>query len=174
MDPSGDRPVNGHPADDDPPHDDRAPAVTSGSDEHGHGAVFWIGLVVGWTAIAIGIFGVLDHPSSASAFKVFRLLIGLNVVNDAIVVPVLLLLAVVVHKWAPPWLVVPAQVWFIMAGAVTLYAYPLVGGFGKSKANPSQLPFDYAHNLLIVLGGITALCGGLAFHSWQRYRSSQA
>jgi hypothetical protein len=134
------------------------------------GAVFWAGVAIGWIAIGIGLFGVFDHPGSANAFKVFRLLVGLNVVNDAVVIPALLVLAFVVRRYAPRWLILPAQVWFIMAGAVAVYAYPLVGGFGKSKVNPSILPHNYAHSLLIVLGCITAFSALLALRSWRRAR----
>jgi uncharacterized membrane protein len=135
---------------------------------------FWIGLVAGWVAIVIGLFGVLDHPGSANPFKVLRLLIGLNIVNDALVVPVVLLLGLVVRRWMPRWLLMPAQVWLIISGVVTLYAFPLVRSYGKSKVNPSQLPFNYSHNLLIVLGCITLLSLGLALRSRQRNRALDA
>ena len=69
-----------------------------------HGPTFWILLVVGWIAIAIGLFGVFDHPRQASAFNVFRLLVGLNIVNDAIAIPALLLVAWAVRRWVPAWL----------------------------------------------------------------------
>jgi hypothetical protein len=136
-----------------------------------HGPTFWILLVVGWIAIAIGLFGVFDHPKQASAFNVIRLLIGLNIVNDAIAIPVLLLVAWVVRRWAPGWCLVPVQVWLIVAGIVILYAYPLVGSYGKARGNASQLPFNYAHNLLIVLGCITVGCGLLAYGSWRKDRA---
>jgi fatty acid desaturase len=146
--------------------------VSSAGDEHG--PTFWILLVVGWVAIAIGLFGVFDHPRQASAFNVFRLLIGLNIVNDAIAIPVLLLVAWAVRRWVPAWGLVPVQVWLIVGGIVTLYAYPLVGSYGKARANASQLPFNYAHNLLIVLGCITVACGLLAFRSWRKERTRRA
>jgi hypothetical protein len=136
------------------------------------GAVFWAGVVIGWTAIGIGLFGVFDHPKSANAFKVFRLLVGLNIVNDAVVIPALLLLAFAVRRYAPRWVLLPAQVWFIMVGAVTVYAYPFVGGFGKAKVNPSILPHNYAHSLLIVLTCVTAFSALLALRSWRRARLS--
>lgn len=132
------------------------------------GKAFWVAFAVGWVGITIGLFGIFDHRSAAQPFNVFRLLIGLNIVNDAVVVPIVLGLAFVVGRWAPRWLIAPMQSWLIIAGIVSLYAYPLVGGFGKKPSQPSELPFDYAHNLLIVLGGITLLCGGLAVRSWRR------
>ena len=92
----------------------------------------------GWIAIAIGLFGVFDHPKQASAFNVFRLLVGLNIVNDAIAIPVLLLVAWAVRRWAPAWCLVPVQVWLIVGGIVTLYAYPLVGSYGKAGRTPAS------------------------------------
>ena len=143
------------------------------SSEEDSGKVFWALAAIGWTAIGIGLFGVFDHPGTANAFKVFRLLVGLNVVNDAVVIPTLLLLAFAVRRLAPRWLIMPIQVWFIMAGAVTVYAYPMVGDFGRAKTNSSILPHDYAHSLLIVLGCITTFCALLAWRSWSRPRRTQ-
>jgi hypothetical protein len=168
MDPQGDRPVSGSSE-----QEETGEATASSPGEASHGVIFWICLVLGWGAIAIGLFGVLDHSSSANPFKVLRLLIGLNIVNDAVVIPVLLLVSLLARKWAPRWLLVPAQVWLIVAGIVSLYAYPLVRSFGKSKVNSSQLPFNYAHNLLIVLGVVTLCCAVLALFSWRRSRVTQ-
>jgi hypothetical protein len=164
------------------PDPDEAPAITSGVNSdverqraletgfEGHGITFWIGLAVGWVGIVIGLFGIFDHASQANPFKVFRLLLGLNIFNDAVVVPVVLGLAFAVHRWAPRWLLVPAQVWLIICGVVSLYAYPLVGDFGRKPSQPSELPFNYAHNLMIVLACITLFCAGLAVRSWRRQR----
>jgi hypothetical protein len=155
------------------PEDSGLPTADTPSAQEGEGgAVFWIGAVIGWAVIGVGLFGVLDHPKSANAFKVFRLLVGLNVVNDAVVIPTLILLAFVFRRLAPSWLRMPVQVWFIMAGAVTVYAYPIVSGFGRSKVNPSILPRNYAHGLLIVLACITAFSAVLAWRSWRRARVS--
>ncbi|HEY3841813.1 MAG TPA: hypothetical protein VGL48_01070 [Acidimicrobiales bacterium] len=153
-----------------PEGDVSLPAETPHEEEGRPGPVFWVGVALGWTAIGIGLFGLIDHPRSADAFKVLRLLVGLNVVNDAIVIPATLLLAFVVRRVAPRWVILPAQVWFIMAGGVSVYAYPLVGGFGRSKVNSSILPHNYAHSLLVVLGCITVFSALLAVRSWRRAR----
>jgi hypothetical protein len=138
--------------------------------EEDHGPTFWVGLTIGWVAISTGLFGILDHQSAANPFKVFRLLVGLNIFNDAIVVPLVLGLALAVRRWAPHWLLAPIQTWLIISGVVSLYAYPLIGAFGKKPSQPSELPFNYAHNLLIVLGCITLFCSVLAIRSWRRDR----
>ena len=144
------------------------------ADGERHGIIFWIALAVGWVAIIIGLFGIFDHGSQANPFKVFRLLIGLNIFNDAVVVPVVLGVAFAVRRWAPRWLLVPAQVWLILCGVVSLYAYPLVGDFGRKPSQPSELPFNYSHNLFIVLGCISLFCVGLAVRSWRRQRRTTA
>ena len=128
----------------------------------------------GGSPSSLGCSGIFDHGSQANPLKVFRLLIGLNIFNDAILVPVVLGLALAVHRWAPRWLLAPAQVWLIISGVVSLYAYPLVGDFGRKPSQPSELPFNYSHNLLIVLGCITLFCAGLALRSWRRERRRTA
>ena len=49
----------------------------------------------------------------------------------------------------------------------------MVGDFGRSKTNPSILPHNYAHSLLIVLGCITVFGALLAWRSWRRARLTQ-
>jgi hypothetical protein len=145
-------------------------AVTGGALEVGdteHGTTFWIAFALGSVAIIIGVFGILDHGSQANPFKVFRILVGLNIVNDAVVVPLVLGLALAVRRWAPRWVLAPTQIWLIIAGSVSLYAYPLVGDFGRKPSQPSELPFNYAHNLLIVIGCITVFCAALAIRAWR-------
>jgi hypothetical protein len=154
------------------PADANDRAASSGSPER-PSATFWVGLAAGWVAITIGLFGIIDHRSSANPVGVFRLLLGLNVVNDAVVVPVIVTAAFLLRRWAPRWLLAPAQVWLIIAGVVSLYAYPLVRRFGARADNTSQLPLDYAHNLVVVLGWVTLLCAALAIGSWRRDRADR-
>ena len=91
--------------------------------------------MVGWVAIAIGLFGVFDHPRQASAFNVFRLLVGLNIVNDALAIPALLVGCVCRPEVDSG--VVPCSCPGVAdrGGIVTLYAYPLVGSYGKARGN---------------------------------------
>ena len=152
------------------PHNATPPAP---ADEH-HRRTFWICLAIGWGAIAVGVFGILDHPSDADPVRVFRLLVGLNITNDAVVVPVFLLAGFLLRRWAPRWLLAPAQAWLIVSGVVTLYAYPLVGHFGGAAGNPSELPHNYAHNLLVVVGLITLVCTALAVAAWRRDRPARS
>jgi hypothetical protein len=140
-------------------------AVRAAEEAADHGLFFWACLVVGWGLIIFAIHGMVSDRANPP--DVFKLLIGLNVINDALVAPLLVGVAVVVHRLAPRWSVVPLDMALIASAVVTLYAYPLVGSWGKSKAAGfSRLPFDYAHSLLMVLGAVWFVCALLALRSW--------
>ncbi|HMD44583.1 MAG TPA: hypothetical protein VKG43_00385 [Acidimicrobiales bacterium] len=138
-----------------------------------HGAVLWVCLAVGWAVIIFGIHGLVSQKVNPPA--VFRILIGLNILNDAVVVPAALVVAVVVRRLVPRWALVPVDVGLIASAAVLVYAFPLVGSWGKSaRAGHSRLPFDYTHSLLMVLGAIWVVCALMALWSWRRTRSNPA
>ncbi|MBW8825417.1 MAG: hypothetical protein JF603_03565 [Acidobacteria bacterium] len=40
----------------------------------------------------------------------------------------------------------------LVSGAESLVAWPLARGYGRQSSNPSLLPRNYAHGLLVVLG----------------------
>lgn len=135
------------------------------------GPLFWLALAVGWGIIGFGIHGMVSNWSGANPPVVLRSAIGLNVVNDALVAPALVAVAFACRRLLPRWSLLSVQVGLIVSAAVILYSYPLVGSWGKSsRAGPSLLPWNYAHNLEIVLGVVWTACAGLATWSWNRAR----
>jgi hypothetical protein len=119
--------------------------------------------------IVFGLHGMVSYAGQAKPTMLFRLLIGLNIVNDALVIPVVIGLGYVARRVLPGRLLMPAQVGLITSAVVVLYAYPLVGGWGRTpRASASLLPWNYAHNLAVVLLAVWALCGILALWSWRR------
>ncbi len=143
------------------------PTGCGGTTSAEHGPLFWVVLAVGWAVIIFAIHGMIAQRANPP--EVWKLLIGLNIVNDALVAPALVVAAFVVRRLVPGWLVAPLDVGLIASAVVTLYAYPLVGSWGKSvAAGSSRLPFDYAHSLLMVLGAIWFVCALLAVWSWLR------
>ena len=104
-------------------------------------------LLAGWAVIVFALHGMISEPA-ANPPNLFRLLIGLNVVNDALVIPVVLAISLLVRRVLPRWALVPAQVGLFASAVVVLYAYPLLGGWGHTtRAGPSRLPYDYSHSL---------------------------
>ncbi len=131
-------------------------------------------LVVGWAVIVFALHGMISEPS-ANPPNLFRLLIGLNVVNDAIVIPIVLVISLLVRRVLPRWAIVPVQIGLFASAVVVLYAYPLLGGWGHTaRAGPSRLPHDYADSLAVVLGIIWLLCalGAFAARQWRHRPAS--
>ena len=131
-------------------------------------------LVVGWAVIVFALHGMISEPS-ANPPNLFRLLIGLNVVNDAIVIPIVLVISLLVRRALPRWALVPVQIGLFVSALVVLYAYPLLGGWGHTaRAGPSRLPHDYADSLAVVLGTIWVVCalGAVAARQWRHRPAS--
>ena len=131
-------------------------------------------LVVGWAVIVFALHGMISEPS-ANPPDLFRLLIGLNVVNDAIVIPIVLVISLLVRRVLPRWALVPVQIGLFASAVVVLYAYPLLGGWGHTaRAGPSRLPHDYADSLAVVLGTIWVVCalGALTARQWRHRPAS--
>ena len=95
---------------------------------------------------------------SANPPHLFRLLIGLNVVNDAVVIPIVLAISVLVRRVLPRWCILSAQVGLFASAVVVLYAYPLLGDWGRTATGRLVAPAPTTH---------TASCG-----SWRRSGSS--
>ena len=127
-------------------------------------------LIVGWAVIVFALNGMISEPASDPP-NLFRLLIGLNVVNDAFVIPIVLAISLLVRRVLPRWAILPAQVGLFASAVVVLYAYPLLGGWAHTaRAGPSRLPHDYAYSVVWVLGAIWLVCALLAVAArrWRR------
>lgn len=131
--------------------------------------LLYAGLVVGWAGIAFGIYGLLSHAGPAKPVDTARTLIVLNVVNDAVVVPVLLGGAILARRVLPSWAVAGTQVGLIASAVVLLFAYPLLGDWARTaRAGYSRLPWNYAHNVGMVLGAIWFVAALIIV--WTRWR----
>lgn len=137
-----------------------------------HGPMYYVTLVAGWGVIAFGLHGLLTTRGTNPP-AVLTLLVELNVVNDAIVLPAVVVVGLLLSRVVPRWCRAPLQVGLITTAVVTLYSYPLVAGYGRGpRAGFSRLPWNYAHNLAIVLAVVWAVTGLLAMVSWRRARSN--
>jgi hypothetical protein len=131
-------------------------------------------LIVGWAVIVFALHGMISEPASNPP-GLFRLLVGLNVANDALVIPIVLAISLLVRRVLPRWAIVPVQIGLFASAVVVLYAYPLLGGWAHTaRAGPSRLPHDYAYSLVWVLGAIWLVCAllALAIRRWRRRPAS--
>ncbi len=135
------------------------------------GPLFWLTLGLGWGIIGFGIHGIVSNWAAANPPVVLRTVVGLNVLNDALVAPALVAVAFACRRLLPRWSLVAVQIGLIVTAVVVLYSYPLVGSWGKStRSGTSRLPWNYAHNLEIVLVVIWMACALLAAWSWHQSR----
>lgn len=117
-----------------------------------YGATFWVGLVVGWSVIAFAFVGIAnsvwlrDRPA-----KVATWVIGGLVVHDALLAPVVTVVALLLGRLLPRWLRGPISAALVLSGLVLVFSYPLLRAFGRRAANPSILPLDYGRNVVVVL-----------------------
>lgn len=164
-------PVSQGDADSGLPVDDGAGTSRAGAGAHGehHGPVFYACLVVGWGIIVFGLHGMFADANQTNPAAVFRILIGLNVLNDALVAPMLVVAAAISRRVLPRWALGPVQVGLIATAVVVLYAYPLIGDWGHTvRAGFSRLPWDYAHNTAVVVAVIWAVCALMGAWGWRR------
>ncbi len=78
------------------------------------------------------------------------------VTHDALLAPVVLLLAVLALRLLPEIAQAPAVVGVVVLGAVTLVAVPVLGRFGSSPGNETLLDRNYVAGWF-VLAGLTAV-----------------
>lgn len=115
---------------------------------------YWVGLVVGWLVIAVGLRGLVtnaDSPMATNPPGWALLLVQSNLAHDFVLLPIVFLVGRIVARCTPRAIRTPVQVGLICSGAVLLFAYPFVRGFGVKASNPTILPQDEARGLLVVL-----------------------
>lgn len=106
------------------------------------------GAITGTALAAVGVVSLLREPADTNPAAVLRWVVGLAVVHDVVLVPAVLVVGVVVRRWAPSaWLAAA----LLVSGVVTLVAFPFVRGYGRLDDNPSILPRNYARGLALVL-----------------------
>lgn len=120
--------------------------------------MFWTSAVVGWSAIAWGVGGIVRQSVDTRPGDLVRFVVGGILVHDLVVVPLVLVAAWVVLRAVPARWRRWVQATLIVAGPLTLFASPMVRGYGRIPGNPTALPHDYAANvglvLLVVVGTV--------------------
>ena len=112
------------------------------------GPLFWIGVGIGWAFIVYGARGVLVDRAATIPEGFARWFVGIAIVHDAVIAPVVLTIAWAVGRVVPARAVVPVRLGLATTGLVALYTWPFVRGYGRADTNPSALPLDYGRNLI--------------------------
>lgn len=120
------------------------------------GPVFWISAAAGWALIGWGGRGVLHHHVDTRPGQLARFLLAGALAHDLLLAPVVLLTGVVVARTATGRWRAPIQAALLISGTLTLFAYPLLRGYGHVLHNPTSLPHNYSANLLVVIAVVVA------------------
>ena len=126
-------------------------------DGHRRGPGFWTSAAAGWAVIAVGLVGILSNRIDTRPASLARFVVGGALLHDLLVAPVVLALALVVARLVPGRARPVVQVALFVTAVVSLFAFPLVRGYGRAARNPTSLPHDYTLNLLVVLGAVWAV-----------------
>jgi len=131
--------------------DDGMGPVMGGDAVHRDGGiVFWMGAVVGWAIIVLGIrMGLNDRELKPGLL--LKWIVGGLVLHDALWLPLVAVVGAglaaatrrrvpVVFGWAAG-----------TTAVLTLIAWPFMRGYGRRPDVPSALQRNYAHGLLVYL-----------------------
>ena len=123
------------------------------------GRMFWASMMVGWAIVLFGIRGLFMDRAATAPAGFAKWFIGLAIVHDAFVAPVVFTVAWLAGRILPRRAVVPVRLGLATSGLLILYAWPLARGYGRRESNPSALPLDYGRNLIVSLITIWILVG---------------
>lgn len=128
----------------------------------------WIGLAIGTPVMGWGVRGLLEDSARTHPAELARWIVGSAIVHDAVILPLVVVVAVAARRAAPPsvW---PALRWALAASAVVLVvSRPFVSGVGRRPDNPSLLPRSYGVGVAIAVASIWLAAGGWAWWSVRR------
>lgn len=126
--------------------------------------------LAGLAVAGYGVAGLMTHTRATHPANSLAWLLTGIVAHDAVVVPVIALIGLVLSRTVPGPYRAVVQGALIVSGSVALASLPLWRGYGGSPGDPSVDALPYGRNLLIVLGGVWAVASMLMAHRWWRSR----
>ena len=127
---------------------------------------WWIGLTIGGAIGLFGLGGLLTDAAKTIPVVWLKWLIGLLLVHDIVLAPLVHLAGRRLRGWAPVAWRWPLQLGLVTSGVLVLASVPVLVGVGRrtQPGNASVLPGDYP----LALAGVLAVVwlGVLALGIW--------
>lgn len=128
-----------------------SPSANVGEETSRYGLAFWAGLAIGWAAIAFGLWSLVQRAGATRPIVFAGWFLGLLVLHDLVVVPIVLALGVVLRGRVPPRMRGAISGAIAATGILVVVSVPALAGFGIQPDNPSLLPRNYPFGLAAVL-----------------------
>jgi hypothetical protein len=107
-------------------------------------------VVVGCGIMAYAVRGALTDPD-VRPVGYLLFLTGVVVAHDAVLLPAAIGVGVLIGRFLPAGLRVPARVAGLVTAALLVVAAPLALGFGRRPDTPSALPLPYGRGAAITI-----------------------
>lgn len=147
-----------------------APTQSEQPDELGAG--FWVGAVIGIGIMAFGIKGLLDAAPATRPGQVAFGAIGLDVLHDALIAPVVCVIGALLSRFLPRSVRAPVRAGLFATAIAIVVGWAALRGYGRAYVpdNPTVDPLSYGTALLTVLAIVWAAAGTWATIAWLRSR----
>ena len=154
-------------------HAELPPPIADEIDDTSHyGPAFIVGCGVGGACMVFGLVALFTHAGSTKPVNFASFFVGLALLHDLVLVPVVLAVAWVLRKGSPKsarGLIMGAVA---VSAIVAVFAIPGLRGWGLQAGNPSFLPRNYAFGLAVSLAVIWLVSGLVLARRLRRMQGS--
>lgn len=134
----------------------------------GNRTAFLVLGTLGWSVMTFGAWSLWHDAGRTHPGEWAKWFAGAALIHDFVVAPIVFVIAVVVNKAVSRRFKRIVQSTLVATGLFALISFPFVRGYGRSPANPSILPNNYARSLLIVLAVVWVLSVIAILRAWRR------
>lgn len=126
-------------------------------------------VLFGAGVLLFGFFGLLFiDEARTNPPEFFKWFGGGVLVHDALLVPVVAVIAAVATRFVPPFMKAPVQGAFFASTILALTTLPFWRGYGLREDNPSALPNDYGAAVVSLVAAIWALAAVWSLIRWRK------
>jgi hypothetical protein len=111
-------------------------------------------VLLGFAGLVYGVHGALGAHRLSNPFYSLKWAFVAIVLHDAVVIPVVAVIGVLLSRLVPAPYRAVVQVALFVSGSVALISLPLWRGYTSDPGNATVDPLPYDRNLLIVLGAV--------------------
>jgi hypothetical protein len=139
-----------------------------------HGIAFWVALPIGIVIASVGVRSYLArYHDGVRRLALAKWIVGVDVVHDAVLVPLVIVTGLVLRRIVPRSLLRPMQFGFAATGVIALLAWRPLMHSGAGKRNPSVQPLDYPLATLTAIGAVWFVAFAWAVWSWSVSRRAR-